>query len=833
MKDKCRKVPGGGEMIKINIDAKCSGGFLGLLAHSKKSRFYYVCKKDGVLTCMCKQTENFNRIKLKCEDKSHKKEGLTHEVVDHIVDKYKCSVMNGVYEENVLSTYGTTEYPQVTGQSIEDFDRDRISRLQNILRYLTFIRTINDRPQSFESFETTPALITSAPITPRTIIIGLQNPPTTESILRMTGPPEDPRNIEIDIENFRKNWNLDPTTPATTVLPKNAKMSPRILKTTTSKDVESTTTDSENSNAVKTRVSDETTTVMDTITSTETTTVPKSTISAVTSTILDTTTVLETTTLSLETTSVTETTLKGKDISSSTSSEKEQTTQESDALAEKDESSTVENVDETTGKLATRLVPRTTTEMGESEGKTAYVDDEEDSSLEEYFEYYYEHEPDKVLWKTNKTKVKVTGKNFDDEDDDGWRKFVTITESYNEITLPIDETTFASEETTVINEETTVSEDVVETTQSTTTEEPEDILMDTTTEIIEETTLANTEVPSTTTEILTTTIFESETTSEYPPEPLIKRFQGDLNFNDFEPEDSKSTSTTTEITSEFTETSTITLPSTTLTFDGITPPSTRLYKFMTTINPETTTNFDATTTEEADYQKTTELSSAITESATSKFDNLELKSFTTEIRTTAENSEIETTPAMEIISTTEALTLGQTDTTTVPTTDFSTLQTESLTILDSITTKIPRSMKTRANTEATTLNHLETTETTTISLPSTTLTNVKPKKVKKVKEEIGKKIEPTLKIPQNSFTAIKQEKPKSEEFEYYYTYEEYSVDDDGKEIKGIGSEIDEKKKKILTKTRRDNSNEYYAESISASHEDRISKVKKDYDYFSL
>ena len=122
-------MPGGGEMIKINLDARCSGGFLGLLAHSKKSRFYYVCKKDSVLTCMCKPTECFNRIRLKCEDKSNKKERLEHEVVDHIVDKYKCSIMNGVYEEDhcVLPGYETTDYSQVTGRSIEEFDRNKVS----------------------------------------------------------------------------------------------------------------------------------------------------------------------------------------------------------------------------------------------------------------------------------------------------------------------------------------------------------------------------------------------------------------------------------------------------------------------------------------------------------------------------------------------------------------------------------------------------------------------------------------------------------------------------------------------------------------------------------
>ena len=123
-----------------------------------------------------------------------------------------------------------------------------------------------------------------------------------------------------------------------------------------------------------------------------------------------------------------------------------------------------------------------------------------------------------------------------------------------------------------------------------------------------------------------------------------------------------------------------------------------------------------------------------------------------------------------------------------------------------------------------------TTETTTLSnLESTTTKAVKPKKFKKINET---KIESELKLPQISSLTINQEKPKTpktEAYEYYYTYEEYSVDDDGKEIKDILNVKDENKKKVLKKTRRDNSNEYYAESISASHEDRKLNFKNDYD----
>ena len=137
------------------------------------------------------------------------------------------------------------------------------------------------------------------------------------------------------------------------------------------------------------------------------------------------------------------------------------------------------------------------------------------------------------------------------------------------------------------------------------------------------------------------------------------------------------------------------------------------------------------------------------------------------------------------------------------------------------TTKIPRTMKTRANTEVSNLNSLE---------PTTTTISPKPKKMKKVKDENGMKIEAKLNVPQISSLPLNQEKPKKpEKFEYYYTYEDYAVNEDGVEITGNGKAKDQAKKKVLIKHRRDNSEEYYAESISASHEDRKLNLNNEYD----
>ncbi|XP_070506821.1 mucin-22-like [Chironomus tepperi] len=908
MKDKCRKVPGGGEMIKINLDARCSSGFLGLLAHSKKSRFYYVCKRDGVLTCMCKTNEHFNRINLKCESKSHKEEGLAHEVVDHIVDKYKCSFMNnGPYgqDQTVMPVYTTTEYPQVTVQSIEEFDRDKISRLQNILRYLTFIRTMTERPfirpQSFESIETT-----SIPFAPQTIIIPIQNPPTQEPSSRFNGPPEDPVNIEKDIVDFKKNWNVDPTTLAPITLTTNAEFSPRFLGTTTLNNLETTTAKIETSKSVKLRVSSRTTTTR------KTTTVAGKT--------LDTTDIS-----SSELTTATMTTLMGKDSSPELLGNV-LTTQGIDALAQSDVTTTTESMDETTGKLIKRL--KTTTES--AYGETGSPDDEgDDEEMEEYYEYYFENEPDKVLWKSNNTKVKVpkvAGKSLDDDDDD-WKQVVTITEPNDEATTLNEETTVTtettettssnddliagkttteqvdplleSEITTVGSESTTVEaelttvdtesttvdaeattveaesttieidgrkvgleETTVETEGTTVGIDVTTVETDVTTFGIDETTVANDETMTTestdqTTELSvdgdsidtttnlneettitteapkTTTIIESdESTSEMAPEPLIRRHPGDLTYNDFIEVEQKllrEKSTTTELNTdsttisgtEITESYKITLPSTTMAFDGITPPSTKMYKFTTTLSPETTNIFDSSTTEETTVtavdQTTTDnikgrfselgLSTTQVESTTSEFDSL----------TSTTDTETSTVGESTLRSLrTDASTLGQSDTTTVPTestTDFSTLIPGRAKISDLLALPIPRSKKTRANTEPTTINNLETT--TTIS--------TKPRKFKKVNDT---KIESNMKLPS---IATNQEMPKPKEFEYYYTYEEYVVDDEGKEIKDIGSVVDKNVKKVLTKTRRDNSNEYYEDSISASNENRKSNVNNDYE----
>lgn len=111
-------MPGGGEVVKFNLEARCSKGFTGLLPYDKKSRFYYVCKSDAVLTCTCKPKETFNRIRLRCEGKEEKtsdisvsiRERYTNTVVDNIMEKYKCTMMNGHYQNGECWMPTTEQY---------------------------------------------------------------------------------------------------------------------------------------------------------------------------------------------------------------------------------------------------------------------------------------------------------------------------------------------------------------------------------------------------------------------------------------------------------------------------------------------------------------------------------------------------------------------------------------------------------------------------------------------------------------------------------------------------------------------------------------------------
>lgn len=103
--------------MKFNMDARCSRGFTGLLPHDKKSRFYFVCKSDAVVTCSCKPKEIFNRVRLRCEGKEEEaiseggtfiRERFTGTVVDNIMEKYKCTMMNGLYQ-NGEGLFPTTQ----------------------------------------------------------------------------------------------------------------------------------------------------------------------------------------------------------------------------------------------------------------------------------------------------------------------------------------------------------------------------------------------------------------------------------------------------------------------------------------------------------------------------------------------------------------------------------------------------------------------------------------------------------------------------------------------------------------------------------------------------
>lgn len=98
------------------------------MAHSKKSRYYFVCRFDSVLTCMCGPKENFNRLRLRCEKKSKRmtnQDRRANEVVDSIVQKYSC--LASQEEEQTLENF----IPEMTYRSIEVVNHDPVS-------YLTF-----------------------------------------------------------------------------------------------------------------------------------------------------------------------------------------------------------------------------------------------------------------------------------------------------------------------------------------------------------------------------------------------------------------------------------------------------------------------------------------------------------------------------------------------------------------------------------------------------------------------------------------------------------------------------------------------------------------------
>lgn len=95
------------------METKCANGFTGLLPQDRKSRFYYVCKSNAVLTCACKPDELFNGTRLRCEGKNQKSiiesgslEEYTDTIVGNIMEKYRCTQSNEHYEndENWMPT---------------------------------------------------------------------------------------------------------------------------------------------------------------------------------------------------------------------------------------------------------------------------------------------------------------------------------------------------------------------------------------------------------------------------------------------------------------------------------------------------------------------------------------------------------------------------------------------------------------------------------------------------------------------------------------------------------------------------------------------------------
>ncbi|KAG5685066.1 hypothetical protein PVAND_014267 [Polypedilum vanderplanki] len=195
IKDKCQKVPGGGEMIKINLDARCANGFLGLLPNSKKSRYYFVCNKHSVLTCMCRDDELFSKIRLKCENqKNIENEKLTHQVVENIFDKYKCKIMEKCTENgNCIKEQTTTMI----------YDFENLSKLKNLLKYLQIMKSIETNMKSYEeSLEITTTQI------PLIVDIPITNQVTSE--LTTTTENWQPKSEEIKV--FNKIWPIQQIT---------------------------------------------------------------------------------------------------------------------------------------------------------------------------------------------------------------------------------------------------------------------------------------------------------------------------------------------------------------------------------------------------------------------------------------------------------------------------------------------------------------------------------------------------------------------------------------------------------------------------------------------
>lgn len=127
--DRCRKVPGGGSLLKYNLDARCSNRMLGLLAHSRNSQYYFVCQRNAVLTCTCGSKEVFSKIRLRCErrrKKMTKHDLRSHFVVDRIVEKYKCAGIPKLEVE--VKTDPTTEATLGTiNQSVDDRSYEQVS----------------------------------------------------------------------------------------------------------------------------------------------------------------------------------------------------------------------------------------------------------------------------------------------------------------------------------------------------------------------------------------------------------------------------------------------------------------------------------------------------------------------------------------------------------------------------------------------------------------------------------------------------------------------------------------------------------------------------------
>lgn len=119
-------------MINAYFDTKCTNGFQGLVAHSKKPRVYFSCRCNSVLTCECGPEEIFNATTLQCEVKNFQ------------------SVNNAIKKD--LPEEGFVE-PQKLTPVIDSNHQEKLSELRIMINKLNELRAAKRFVDTFKGRE--------------------------------------------------------------------------------------------------------------------------------------------------------------------------------------------------------------------------------------------------------------------------------------------------------------------------------------------------------------------------------------------------------------------------------------------------------------------------------------------------------------------------------------------------------------------------------------------------------------------------------------------------------------------------------------------------------